>query len=396
MLSRRPGRCSHLSALLPTAAQDGTIRLVTDRSVQVDVAIVGARVAGSVAATVLGEAGYRVLVVDTATFPSDAVSTHFFRGAGLGSVLVRLGLLDEVLAAGCPPLTRQFFYGGDDPTPQVGGPQDPGELGYGLSMRRLPLDALLVRRARATPGVEVWESTPARGLLRDGDGRVTGLMVEHGGEEVRVEARLVIGADGRGSAVARWVEAPIERREPATRAMYYQYVRGFRGPGGSWDGPEFSVRGDELVYVFPSDDDVACVAVSIDLGTFATIRTAAASAVPERIAAHPGIGARFREARPEGRILGSGPKDALVRTPSGPGWALVGDASLVQDPWTGFGMDNAGIHATFLAEAVDDWLAGRRPEPAAFATYAQRRDDHALDGFAYTADFGRDLSRLLG
>lgn len=359
-----------------------------------DVAIVGARVAGAVTATLLGEAGYRVLLVDATTFPSDTISTHFFRGAGLGSVLVRLGLLDDVLAAGCPPLTRQYLFAGDDPTPQVGGPQDPGDLGYGLSMRRLPLDALLVQRARTTPGVTVWEATPARSLVRDDAGRVTGLVVEHDGQGVRVDARLVVGADGRGSSVARWIDPSVERREPAARALYYRYVRGFRGPHGTWDGPEFSVRGDEMVYVFPSDDDIACVAVSVNLDTFATFRGDPAGAFSERVAAHPGIAPRFRSATPESRVLGSGPKDAVIHQASGPGWALVGDASLVQDPWTGLGMDNAGVHATFLAEAIDHWLSGRRPEADAFAAYAERRAEHALEDFEYTATYGRDLSQL--
>ncbi len=44
-----------------------------------DVIIVGARVAGSIVAALLGDAGYRVLLVDRATFPSATLSTHFFR-----------------------------------------------------------------------------------------------------------------------------------------------------------------------------------------------------------------------------------------------------------------------------------------------------------------------------
>lgn len=362
-------------------------------SVEVDVAVVGARVAGSVVATLLGRAGHHVLVVDTATFPSDTISTHFFRGGGLGDVLEDLGLLPDVLSAGCPPLTCQYDYGGDDPTPTVGGPQDPGSLGYCLSMRRVSLDALLVGLARRTPGVDVWESTPARSLIRE-DGHVRGLRVQRGGEDVEVQARLVIGADGRGSSVARWAEAPIQRREPATRAMYYRYVRGLPGPGASRDGPEFSIRGDELVYVFPSDDDVACVAVSIDLETFAAFRKDPAGMFERHVLAHPGIADRYAASTPEPRVLGSGLKDAVIRMPYGPGWALVGDASMVQDPWTGLGMDNAATHARFLAEAVDGWLAGRVTEGDALAAYARRRDEHALDGFEFTADLGRDLSRL--
>lgn len=362
-------------------------------TIQVDVAIVGARIAGSVAAALMGAAGYRVLVVDSTTFPSDTISTHFFRGAGLVSVLARVGLLDDALALGSPPLTREYNFQGDDPTPVINGPQDPGDVGFCLSVRRRPLDRLLVERARATPGVEVWEGTSARSLLRDGD-RVAGLIVERGGVTQEVRARLVVGADGRASAVARWLEASEERREPATRAMYFRYVRGFRGPDDSWDGPVFSLRGDELAYAFPSDDGITCLALSINLAAFATFRGAHEARFAERLTAHPGLAEPFAASSPEGRILGSGPKDAIVRTPGGPGWALVGDASLSQDPWTGLGMDNAGTHAVFLAEAVDAWLAGRSSETEAFAEYHRRRDEHALPGFLQTADYGRDLSVL--
>ncbi|TAK00879.1 MAG: NAD(P)/FAD-dependent oxidoreductase [Chloroflexota bacterium] len=360
---------------------------------EVDVAIVGARVAGSVTATLLGEAGHRVILVDAARFPSDTISTHFFRGGGLGSVLDRLSLLDDVLALGSPRLTSEYNFRGTDASPMVRGPQNPGTVGYCLSTRRLPLDHLLAERARRTAGVELWEGTPAR-AVRHADGRVTGLAVDRDGATHEVKARIVIGADGRGSSVARWVGASVERREPATRAMYYRYFTGYRGPGGSWDGPEFSAIGDELVYAFPSDDDLACLAVSINLDAFAQFRANPESMFGSRIAAHPGLAPRFAAANPETRILASGPKDALVRQPSGPGWALVGDASICQDPWTGLGMDNASVHATFLAEAVDAWLSGRSGEREALDSYRRRRDEHALPGFDATADLGRDLSRL--
>jgi flavin-dependent dehydrogenase len=83
-----------------------------------------------------------------------------------------------------------------------------------------------------------------------------------------------------------------------------------------------------------------------------------------------------------------------VRVPAGPGWALVGDASLHQDPWTGNGMDNAGVHATFLAAATDDWLSGRLPEDEAFARYHAQRDEHAMADFRETVELGRDLRQL--
>ena len=59
-------------------------------------------------------------------------------------------------------------------------------------------------------------------------------------------------------------------------------------------------------------------------------------------------------------------------------------------------MDNAGMHATFLADAITDWLSGRSDEATGFATYRERRDEHALAGFDFTANLGRDLRALAG
>lgn len=359
---------------------------------QYDVAIVGARVAGSITAALLGDAGLRVLLIDAARFPSDTISTHFFRGAGLVGTLRRLGVLDEVLALGAPPLVCQYMYASGDAEPAIGPAQDPGDVGFGLSVRRLGLDRILVERARRTPGVEVREGTPVRELVRDETGRVTGLVLQESDGTRAVSARMVVGADGRGSFVARSVGAAVERTEPATRAMYFRYLRGFAPRNGEHDGPEFSFSGDELVYAFPSDDDVTCLAISINLAGFEEFRAAPEKRFDERVRAHPGIRERFVAAKPESRILGSGPKDAVIRTPVGPGWALVGDACLHQDPWTGLGMDNAAAHASLLAEAFVDWLAHGASEAEVFATYRRRRDEGSTPGFEFTAAAGRDLS----
>jgi flavin-dependent dehydrogenase len=113
----------------------------------------------------------------------------------------------------------------------------------------------------------------------------------------------------------------------------------------------------------------------------------------ECLAAHPFLASRIQAASWVGRLFGCGPRPGVVRVPVGAGWALVGDASLYQDPWTGLGMDNAAIHATFLATALDRFLAGRDCEGDAMGRYHQRRDEHAL-AFRETCDLSRDLNVL--
>ena len=355
--------------------------------------IVGARVAGSTLACLLGAAGWRTLVVDRARFPSPTLSTHFFRGAGCVSVLGRLGVLDEVLACGSPPLVREYNADALTGSHTIDPPQDPGDVGFCLSVRRETLDEILVRRARRESTVDVLEGTVLRALLVAED-RVIGVEIVDDAGAQRVRARLVVGADGRASRVAELVGAATQEEHRGSRAMYFRYATAMAGPEGDPDGPEFSLGDDELAYVFPSDGSTSCIAVSVNLSRYAEMRSGGKAAFEERLATHPFLATRIEAATWIGRLFGCGPRRGVVRVPVGAGWALVGDASLHQDPWTGLGMDNAAVHATFLAESLDEILSGRVREDESMATYQRRRDEHALAAFRETCELGRNLNTL--
>jgi flavin-dependent dehydrogenase len=106
----------------------------------------------------------------------------------------------------------------------------------------------------------------------------------------------------------------------------------------------------------------------------------------DRIAAHEGLGQRVGASRPVDGMFGCGPERGYVRVPYGPGWALVGDAGLHRDPWTGLGIDMAAVHATFLAETL---RAGE-----SLATYHERRDERALEAYRRTTRLAADLHAL--
>jgi menaquinone-9 beta-reductase len=358
-----------------------------------DVVVVGARVAGATLAACLGEAGVRTLLVDSAGFPSSTLSTHFFRGSGLVSVLDRLGVLSEVRALGAPELTREYQFMDGRSDYRVNPPQAPGTAGFNLSVRREPLDHLLLRRATRSPAVEVSEQTRAIGVEWD-EGRPTGVTLQTPMGRRTVRCDLLVGADGRNSFVAREAHAAVQEAAPATRAIYYRYVTGFVGPTGERDGPEFSLNGDEMAYVFPSDAGRTCVALSLNLTKFRWFREDPDSRFASLLQQHRGIWERFCQATPDGGILGCGPEPNFVRVPSGPGWALVGDAGMHQDPWTGLGMDNAGVHATFLAESLARGLGGAGSRGAALEEYHRRRDEHALGGYRETVRLAQDLRQL--
>ena len=356
-----------------------------------DVIVVGARVAGSTLASLLGESGVSVLLLDRARFPSTTASTHFFRGAGLVAVLERLGVLGAVLALGCPRLTHELNYDAGGPSATEGPPQDPGDVGYCLSVRRETLDFILVERARAAGSVDVVEGTNASDLLWDRD-RAVGVEIAGGR---RAYAALVVGADGRHSLVAKRVNPTLEYEAPPQRALFYRYVSHFPGPSG--DAPEaaeFSLLGDEIAYVFPSDAGLTCVAISVNLETFQWLRRDLQPRHTELLARHLGLATRVGLAGADGRVVGCGPERSYVRVPYGPGWALVGDAGLHQDPWSGLGMDMAGVHATLLADAIIEWLHGSTDEQTAMATYHERRNAHALEAYHETVRGAADLRTL--
>ena len=213
-----------------------------------DAVVVGGRVAGALAAAHLAAAGLDVVVLESAAITSGTISTHFFRGDGLVAALAEVGALDEVLETGPPRLTCDYWYPDAGEQPEVDPPQEPGAIGYCLSVRRETLDPLLaahVARQRGSAGSTTvawsgWSKHPT-GSEAWSTPTVTGTWQP-----------LVVGADGRRSTVARLVGAPEQRDHPAARVLIYRYLTGYRGPDRA-AGAEFSLRGNELAYAFPSD-----------------------------------------------------------------------------------------------------------------------------------------------
>jgi 2-polyprenyl-6-methoxyphenol hydroxylase-like FAD-dependent oxidoreductase len=220
-------------------------------------------------ATKLGESGANVLMIDKASFPSSTLSTHFFRAGRAITVLNELGVLPEVLALDPPQLIQWYMYLNNAVT-AVPNPIEPtGEIEFDLSVRREPLDDILVRRAKRCENVRFLEKTVLKDLIWD-NGRVAGVRLLNEQGEQTVHARLVIGADGRNSTVARFVNTSYEKYDRGWRGIYYCYVKGWVGPNGAPpDAMEASQLEDEIAYVFPSDHSFTCLAISVNREGFA-------------------------------------------------------------------------------------------------------------------------------
>src|SRR5688572_26509467 len=135
-----------------------------------DVIVVGARCAGSPTAMLLARRGYRVLVVDKATFPSDTISSHYLHQRGVAQ-LARWRLLDRVAATDAPGVTRITFDAGA--VRLVGSPPAVDGVVQGYCIRRRVLDTILVDAA-VDAGAEVRTGFTVTEILRDGE-RVTGI-----------------------------------------------------------------------------------------------------------------------------------------------------------------------------------------------------------------------------
>jgi 2-polyprenyl-6-methoxyphenol hydroxylase-like FAD-dependent oxidoreductase len=186
-----------------------------------DAIIVGARCAGSPTAMLLARNGYRVLVVDRATFPSDTVSTHVVQPRA-AAALARWGLLDRLVATGCPPIhTYTFDFG---PFTISGSPRT-AAMPVAYCPRRTVLDKLLVDAA-AEAGAESREGFIVTEVSIE-DGRVVGIKGRtKAGTLVSERARVVIGADGRYSMIAEAVDAERYYEKPPLLAGYYTYWSG--------------------------------------------------------------------------------------------------------------------------------------------------------------------------
>ena len=345
-----------------------------------DAIVIGARCAGSPTAMLLAQRGYRVLLVDKATFPSDTMSTHYIHPQGVAR-LKRWGLLEWVIDSNCPPIAQATFDLGPFTLMAATLPVDGVAAGYGP--RRTVLDTLLVEAA-VKAGAELREGFSVKELMMDGD-RVTGIRGRSaGGTAVTEAAHLVIGADGMRSLVARNVQAPEYHRVPSLSCGYYSYWSGIEIAG-----VEFYPRQGSTLLAFPTNDGLVCVACIWPHDLFPTFRADIEGNFNKTLDLAPALAERVRVGRREERFVGTADAPNFFRKPYGPGWALVGDAGYHKDPILAHGISDAFRDAELLAEAVHAGLSGQQSLEEALAEYEQRRNQAVMPFYELTIQFAR-------
>ncbi len=361
------------------------------RQEEYDAIVVGARCAGSPTAMLLARKGYRVLVLDRATFPSDTISTHLIHPPGVAD-LGRWGLLDRLLATGCPGI---HTYAYDFGAVSISGAPGTDEAPLAYSPRRTVLDKVLVDAA-SDAGAEVRQGFTVTDVVID-EGRVTGIRGHRKGERAVTEhARVVVGADGHHSLVARLVGPEQYNEKPPLQVSYYTYVSGLPMKGRY----EVYLRPDRGFAAWPTNDGLTLLIGGWPRSELVANRKDIEGNLSATLDLVPEFAARYHAGTRETRFVGQSLAN-FMRKPFGPGWALVGDAGYTKDFITALGISDAFRDAEHCATALDEAFSGTRPFEETMADYQAERDRQSLPLYELTTQLAtleplpEELERIL-
>lgn len=336
-----------------------------------DVVIVGARCAGSPLAAQLARRGLTVCVLDKARFPSETPSTHIIQPRG-AAALARIGALEAVLSAGAATI-NSFTMVNDDV--RIEGEFDKSTFPLpGLCVRRVTLDEVLVDTA-ASAGADVRTGVKVTGLITDAE-RVAGVETDHG----PIHARLVVGADGRHSQVAKDVDAKEYSITPMGRVPVWGYFEGVADREGRI---RVGRLGENAYLASPTDSGLymVCVAAA-DSGAHRE------QAFDAALAGWPELADVLAGAQRRGPLRVMAKWHGYFRQAAGPGWVLIGDAGHFKDFTPGQGIADALCQAEHLDQALPADFADASNLDAANQRWWRWRDRDARAMHWFASDLG--------
>lgn len=339
-----------------------------------DVLIVGGGPAGSSLGFALARAGVNVRILDRARFPRPKPCAEYLSPEA-SRILDAMHALERVEASGAAALSgirvrapNGAIIRGDFVAPH-------GYRGFrdrGLSVRREVLDAILLNAA-CDGGASVSEGVRVTDLVRT-TGRVTGVTSLVGDAAREWRARIVVGADGLRSIVARRLGLARVARWPRRLALVTHYA----GVGDVGEQGEMHVERDGYVGIADVGGGVTTVALVVPASRSREITGDRGAFLERWLAARAHLRPRFARAHRVSPVVATGPFASHARRAWASGAALVGDAADFFDPFTGEGIYAALRGGEMLADAVLRALEAPsdRASDDAFARYdlARRRE----------------------
>jgi geranylgeranyl reductase family protein len=353
-----------------------------------DVIVVGAGPGGSTAAARLAQAGVAVLLVDKERFPREKPCSDIYGPFG-ARTYEELGVYDRLLEAGY--LFPQVVLSSPDYT-AISGPNE-----RGLTCPRRVGDNILKENA-ARLGAEVWEECWVNDLVVE-DGQARGVRAKYQGEFVELRAKLVIGADGSHSWVAKRLglfgddydqvylagRAYFSGCNPPLRDVEVHYDPGFT-PGFVCLSPH------------PGYNDVVNMGVGIQMSLHVDGPLNAEEMVAKFVAESP-HGEKMRAATQVSRWMGwRVPSAGQIGKNHAAGVLLVGDAGSFVEPFILEGVASAVRSANYAVKTALEALEDDDFSEASLARYDEMwrakmlPQLQALQGIAVTAANARDLN----
>ncbi len=306
-----------------------------------DVVVVGAGPAGSITAKTAAEKGLDVLLIER----NAEIGVPVKCGEGVSKEIERFVDVDPRLI--CAVFKGHTTYGPDG-TKVTLSVDDEGEIGYVLE-RRL-FDKFLAQEA-ARAGAEVRVRTRAYGIIRE-EGYVKGVYANSAGEDIRISADVVVGADGVESRVGRWsgIDTRLRLADVATCAQFLMCDIEFnREYCEIFVGEEIAPGG--YAWIFPKGGDGANVGIGI--GGDVSCENHRASDYLKAF-----VNDRFPDGEVIAKMYGAVPLSGPVYETVANGLILVGDAARHVNPFTGGGilyaMQGGAIAGDVIANAVHE------------------------------------------
>ena len=316
-----------------------------------DVVVVGAGPAGSAAAHALATAGAEVLMLDRCVFPrdkscGDGVAPHAV------DILRDMGVSFDHFTGPARKTYGGLISGPDGRSFRAEPPR--GSAGARLESWIVPRAELDTHAARAAvrAGATLREGVTVTGLVRE-RGRVSGVEIHDGAGVSRISARVVIGADGAHSAIAK----SLGLRENGPRHIGYALRGYFDEVDGLRDDMEIHYFDRELLpgygWVFPTGERSANVGAGVYFGELRRSGRKLRDILDDFISSAPAVAERFRNARPLGRAIGWPlPVSSARRQTIFDGVMLAGDAASLVDPLTGEGIYTALVSGRSAARSA--------------------------------------------
>ncbi len=334
-----------------------------------DAIIVGAGPAGSTAALYAERRGLKVLLVDKKHFPRDKICGDAISGKSI-IYLDELGLIEALEQAPQVMVDSVVFSSPNNTSVQIKFiPTVYNNISNGYVCRRIIFDNLLFQAAKQK--VDTREGLSVENVLVK-DGQVYGVRGRmEDGREVEHTAKIVVGADGFSSIVARKLglyEHDPDHMLVATRAYY-------KGVTGMTNAIELHYVDAVLpgyFWIFPVENGLANVGLGM---VKSALKKKGVKLRQAHIEATRSITfkERFKDAELLGDIHGWNlPVGSKRRKVHGNGFILVGDAAGLIDPFTGEGIGNAMCSGKIAAETIADLCEAGRFDEAALKEYSRR------------------------